>query len=270
MHPAVALARKPASSMCASYPRHEWHASSSYTASVRSVLHPNWAQRHSRPLPPQEVQQSYEERYVESLGARPTKAAMALVSKLSPIAADGIELRLRKMGYQTDEVYVTPAPPQICERLLGGRRPAAARTMVRIAAANALAEATVAAESPAHSPETAGSPSRSPSPQRGAAEESLGEPTQNVFEDAVARFVFPFCLAPTLDRETQQRLVDVRMPPRLGDVPPVACGISADSQSNTPSRCDTWASGCIVPPREAPGTAHLIVTWCPGTRCAVP
>ena len=168
----------------------------------------------------QELQHSYEERYVESLGARPTKAAVALVSKLSPIAPNGVELRLRKMGYQTDQVYVTPAPPHISERLLGGRRPAAARTMVRIAAANALP--ATAATSSAATPEPAGSRSRSASPQRADAAERSDEGRHNVFEEAVARFVFPYCLAPTPDRKAQQGCVDVRMPPRLGDVQPVA------------------------------------------------
>lgn len=144
----------------------------------------------------------YDERYLESLGARPTRASVALVSKLTSISNDGIKLRLRKVGYRHDEVHITPDPPQICKLPLGGRRPALSRTMVRVAAANEI-------DFRCRIPDK--------SESAGAAEP---EPKGGAFEAVISRFVFPYCLAVRLDDEVaQQAAVDLRMPARIKDLP---------------------------------------------------
>jgi hypothetical protein len=56
---------------------------------------------------PQEVQSLYDERYLKSLGTRPTHASLAPVSKLTVLADHGIKLRLRKVGYRQDDSFTS-------------------------------------------------------------------------------------------------------------------------------------------------------------------
>jgi hypothetical protein len=178
------------------------------------------------------VQSRYEERYLESLGARPTRSALALVSKLSLIADDGIELRLRKVGYRQDEVHVSPAPPQVSKKLLGCRRLACARTMVRIAAANEMDFRCQNPQKSSMEPQVATVTTSSSSAAAAAAAVAEDHAEQEhsavgdqeakglSFEATISRFSFPYCLAAKLEDElAQQAAVDLRMPARLGDLP---------------------------------------------------
>lgn len=84
----------------------------------------------------QAVQREYEERYVESLGARPSKVTKQLVKKHVGLQAANVHTRLRAIGYSRDEVHVT-APP-VKHEVHTGVAPVSAKSMVCLAAANEM------------------------------------------------------------------------------------------------------------------------------------
>jgi hypothetical protein len=174
----------------------------------------------------QAVHTEYAERYVEALGVRPSRSTLALVNKLNPLTTDSIDIRTCKVGYRRDEVHVTPTPAQANLRSIGGRRPAHARVMVRIAAANAALDpchsdnvttggGACGRRNPTHSgphgTETQAVGAAPASTATTLVDENAASPTP--FDAAVQRFLLPFCLVPTLRKEQQAlRAVDVHMP----------------------------------------------------------
>jgi len=90
----------------------------------------------SRHAHAQAVQREYGERYVESLGARPSKLTLSLVKRNVGVQESDVATRLRAIGYSRDEVHVTA--PQVKHEVHIGVTPVSAKAMICVAATNEL------------------------------------------------------------------------------------------------------------------------------------